>query len=403
MEKANYLAFALPAFFIFLFMEYKIAKYRKLKNIFNYESTVSNISIGIAERLLSLFITASFYSLFYYIYEHYALFNIANKWYTWVVLILATDFIWYWYHRLGHEVNFLWAAHIVHHQSEEFNLTVAARITVFQALIRNIFWCLLPWIGFHPSLVIFILILHGVYSFFTHTQVVGKLRWLEYVFITPSLHRVHHASNEKYLDKNYGDIFVFWDKLFGTFQREEEKPSYGLTHPIKTYSFLWQHFHYYLEIWAAAVRVKGIKNKLTIIFGSPSLMDQNIRPMLEKKWLPATAIPVNNRRLRIYVNIQMLLSFLLMCLMTYYFGALNNLGKVFGSSFIIITLIICGGLLEGRRWICYLEYIRLLLMSGYVFMNTEYEFLALMPVLMLWFIEKILRLSVWYNRFVLKV
>lgn len=403
MEKANYLAFALPAFFIFLFMEYKIAKYRKLKNIFNYDSTVSNISIGIAERLLSLFITASFYSLFYHIYEHYALLSIANKWYTWVALILATDLIWYWYHRLGHEVNFLWAAHIVHHQSEEFNLTVAARITVFQALIRNLFWCLLPWIGFHPSLVIFILIIHGLYSFFTHTQVVGKLRWLEYVFITPSLHGVHHASNEKYLDKNYGDIFVFWDKLFGTFQREEEKPSYGLTHPIKSYSFLWQHFHYYLEIWVAAIRAKGIKNKLTIIFGSPSLMDQNIRPMLEKKWLPATVKPGKNRRLRIYVNVQILLGFLLMWLMTCYFGCLNNLGKTFGCSFIIITLIICGGLLEGRRWIWYMEYIRVLVVFGYVFMNTEYELLTVMPVLMLWFIERGFRLKLWYNRFILKV
>ena len=142
------------------------------------------------------------------------------------MMLLATDFVWYWYHRLGHEVNIFWGAHIVHHQSEEFNFTVAARITTLQAIVRNVFWCILPFIGFHPNLVMTILVVHGVYSFFTHTQILEKQKWLEYIFITPSLHGVHHASDEKYLDKNYGDVFVFWDKLFGTFQKEEEKPKY---------------------------------------------------------------------------------------------------------------------------------------------------------------------------------
>ncbi len=366
MEKVNYLAFALPAFFVFLFMEYKVSEYRKQKSIFRYESSVNNISIGIAERLLSLFITASFYSLFYYIYEHYALFNIPDKWYTWIGLILATDFIWYWYHRLGHEVNFFWAAHIVHHQSEEFNLTVAARITVFQALIRNFFWCLLPWAGFPPGLVIFILIFHGVYSFFTHTQLIGKIRWLEYILITPSLHGVHHASNEKYLDKNYGDIFVFWDKMFGTFQKEEEKPAYGLTHPIKTYSFLWQHFHYYLEIREAVRQTSGITQKMKVIFGSPALMDQSIRPQLEEKWLPGPPESGHTPARKIYLNIQLGIAFLLMCLMTYYFAVLTYPERAFGAVFILFTLIICGGLLEQRRWIRYMEYSRVLLILAYL-------------------------------------
>ena len=243
MNHPEYLAFALPAFFLFLWLEYVVVKKKKLKSVYKYESSVSNISIGIAERLLNLFITVSFYNLYVWIYENYRLLNISNAWWIWVVMLLATDFVWYWYHRLGHEVNIFWGAHIVHHQSEEFNFTVAARITTLQAIVRNVFWCILPFIGFHPNLVMTILVVHGVYSFFTHTQILEKQKWLEYIFITPSLHGVHHASDEKYLDKNYGDVFVFWDKLFGTFQKEEEKPRYGLTHPINSYSFLWQHFH----------------------------------------------------------------------------------------------------------------------------------------------------------------
>ncbi|SMC66083.1 sterol desaturase family protein [Moheibacter sediminis] len=403
MENVNYLAFALPAFFLFLFIEYQVAKLKKRDDIFKYESSISNISIGIAERLLNLFIAASFYQLFYFIYENFALFQIPNNWITWIALILATDFVWYWYHRLGHEINFLWAAHIVHHQSEEFNLTVAARITTLQALIRNVFWCVLPFFGFHPALVIFILLFHGIYSFFTHTQMIGKMKWLEYIFISPSLHGVHHASDEKYLDKNYGDVFVFWDKMFGTFQKEEEKPNYGLTHPIKSYSFLWQHFHYYLEIWEAIERTNGFKNKLKVIFGSPAVMDQDIRPMLEKKWLPNKDNPNYHFRYKSYLNFQIGLSFLLMSVITYYFDSLSSFDKYFGTFFILITLINCGALMEQRKWIYYLEYLRIISLISYVLISFGYAHLIFVIIAFFIVIEQIFRLSIWYKSNVLKI
>jgi len=400
MDKINYLAFALPAFFLFLFIEYKVALYKKQKNVFKYESSISNISIGIAERLLNLFIAASFYSLFYHIYNNYSLLQIPNTWYMWIFLILATDFVWYWYHRLGHEVNVLWAAHIVHHQSEEFNLTVAARITVFQAIIRNVFWCILPLVGFHPSLVIFILLVHGAYSFFTHTQMIGKLGWLEYIFITPSLHGIHHASDAKYLDKNYGDMFVFWDKMFGTFQREEEKPRYGLTHPIKSHSFLWQHFHYYLEIWEATKRVKPWKEKFKIIFGSPAIMDQDIRPELEKKWLPKKNKNFSFKY-KTYLNVQIIVSFLLMCCVTFLFVKLNNVDKFFGVSIILITLVNCGALMEQRKWIYYLEYTRLILIIAYLLIVFGYIEFVFVPFVLAFIIEQIFKPSIWYKQHIL--
>lgn len=163
----NILVLAMPAFFVFLYLEYSIAKAKKL-SVYNYEGSVSNISVGIAERLLDLFIAAAFYKLFEYIYKDFSLFDIPDNWMVWIGLLLAADFVWYWYHRLGHEVNLFWGAHIVHHQSEEFNYTVSARITTIQALIRNIFWCALPFAGFHPDMIITVLLIHGSYSFFTH-------------------------------------------------------------------------------------------------------------------------------------------------------------------------------------------------------------------------------------------
>lgn len=402
MQQINYLAFAIPAFFLFLYLEYALAVHLKKTHLFKYESSVSNVSIGIAERLLNLFIAASFYDLFNYVYLNYAIFNIPNTWWVWVLLILATDLVWYWYHRLGHQVNFLWAAHIVHHQSEEFNLSVSARITTFQALIRNVFWCILPFVGFHPIMVVVILTVHGAYSFFTHTQMIGKLGWLEHVLITPSLHGVHHASDEKYLDKNYGDVFVFWDKLFGTFQKEEEAPKYGLTHPIKSYSFLWQHFHYYFELAEAFKREKGLKNKWKVVFGNPALLDQDIRPILEKRFLQHKSNDVYRFKFKKYLNIQLVVCVAFLTFTTAFFSSFQIVDKLFVLSFVLLTLINCGALLEQRKWIYYLECLRLMLLVTYVFYQFNLVNFIFVPLIILIALERTFSLSRVYRNYVLQ-
>ncbi|WP_245221842.1 sterol desaturase family protein [Pedobacter kyungheensis] len=398
----NYLAFAIPAFFIFVFIEFKIARHQKKAKIFKYESTVANFSVGIAERLLNLFIAASFYQVYQWVYANYAIFNISTAWYVWVLLLLSTDLVWYWYHRLGHEINFLWAAHIVHHQSEEFNLSAAARITTIQAVFRNVFWCVLPLIGFHPNMIITILLAHGAYSFFTHTQLIGKIGWLENVLITPSLHGVHHASDEKYLDKNYGDVFVFWDKLFGTFQAEEEAPKYGLTHPIKSYSFLWQHFHYYLEIGEAYRRANGFKDKWKAVFGSPALMDQNIRPVLEKRYFQDKKQPTGKPQFKIYLNVQLILVVGLLTFTTMYYAFLTTVNKAAILSFILLTLINIGALLEQRRWIYYLECFRLMVLFAFFFYQFNILELLIFPVVGLIILERIFSLNKLYKKYVFK-
>ncbi|MEI9920180.1 MAG: sterol desaturase family protein [Bacteroidota bacterium] len=358
----NFTALIVPAFFLFLGLEYVIARRQGKNHFFNYENSVANVSIGIAERLLNLFIIGSFYELYNYIYNHYALLHIPNHWLVWVTLLLATDLVWYWYHRLGHEINILWGAHIVHHHSEDFNYTVSARITTLQSVVRNVFWCVLPFIGFQPAMVIVILVVHGTYSFFTHTQVIGKLGWAEYIFITPTHHGVHHASNEKYLNKNYGDIFIFWDKIFGTFQKQEEKPVYGLTHPLKSHSFLWQHFHYFFELWVACRRSKSIGGALKILFGRPEVLDQNIRPALERKLLPNKQRVYHSFRFKAYLNLQLTITLAALFVFTLLFNRIDETQTLVVVTEIILTLVICGAMLEQRRWVYYLEVIRCLVL-----------------------------------------
>ncbi|MCV9929444.1 sterol desaturase family protein [Flavobacterium sp. LS1R49] len=403
MEHINFLAFAMPAFFLFVYIEFRLAQRSNRPELFNYESSVSNISIGIAERLINLFIAASFYQLYYFIYNNYRIFDIPSNFLVWIALILATDFVWYWYHRLGHEVNFFWAAHIVHHHSNEFNFTAAARITTFQAIVRTGFWCVLPFIGFHPKMVITMLIVHGAYSFFTHTQVIGRIKWLEYVFVTPSVHGIHHASDEKYLDKNYGDMFTFWDRIFGTFQEEEEKPKYGLTHPLKSYSFLWQHFHYYFEIYELWKRSKGFIARWNAVFGSPADMDQDIRPTLEKRFLQDKENPSHRLKFKNYLYLQLGVSTFLLTIFTYYFDSLDTSDKIFVLSFIGITLINCGALLEQRKWIYYLEYFRIFICTTYfLYIENKIEFFVV-PIIIMFLVEQVFSLGEKYQTVVLQL
>lgn len=350
--------YGLLAAVVLIFLECLYYRIKKTNSKVQYTKFLSNLSIGICERLIYLFMVPVFVELFEYIYVHFRLFTVPNNWYIWILLLLFTDFVWYWYHRLGHRINILWAAHIVHHQSEDFNLSVAARITIFQAYVRTLFWCSLPLVGFSIELIMQVLFFHATYSFFTHTQLGKKLSFLEYVFITPSLHGVHHASNERYLDKNFGDVFVFWDKLFGTFQKEEETPVFGLTKPFESHSFLWQHFHYYLELYYFSKTKKTLREKLGVLIAAPETVDQDIRPALEQTLLKRKNAPLE-QPFKLYLNVQLIIAFVLLIYLTAFFRSTPGSIKVEIFVFIFLTLVNIGAILEKKNYLFWLEVVRL--------------------------------------------
>ncbi|GAB3963773.1 sterol desaturase family protein [Spirosoma terrae] len=354
----NWLAFAVPFFLFFIGLEYIVSRWQK-KTYFSFNNSVANLNVGIAERLIDSFTVGVFYFVYDYLHRHYAIFDIKSNAWTWICLLLATDFVWYWYHRLAHEINVFWAVHVVHHQSEDFNYTVSARITVFQAIVRTGFWSVLPIIGFPAEMITTMLLVHGLYPFFIHTRTVGKLGWLEYVFVTPSHHRVHHASNPDYLDKNYGDVFIFWDKLFGTFIEEKEEPVYGLTKQLDSHSFLWQQFHFLLELLTQVHRTPGIQAKIKLLFDKPDAVDPTIRNGLEAKLLLRSSVRASSRRFKGYVVGQ--LTGILLILFSYllFEDYVSWPLKISIALFILLTLINCGALLEQRQWVLYPEIARL--------------------------------------------
>jgi alkylglycerol monooxygenase len=364
MTKINLLALAVPFFIGFILLEYHISQKRKRK-LHQFEESIANLNVGIAERVTDLLTTGTFYFVFSWIYAHYAIFDIRPTFISWVLIFLITDFVWYWYHRFGHKVNLFWSVHVVHHQSDDFNYTVSTRITIFQAIARGLFWSILPLLGFPPDMIAIFLIIHGVYPFFTHTQLVGKLGWLEYIFVTPSHHRVHHSSNPEYLDKNYGDILIIWDKLLGTFAEEKEEPKYGLTKPLNSYSFLWQHFHFQLELLLALRAAKGIKAKFKVLFGKPDDIDPTHREYLEIKLLNRNkqSIQFSLQRLILLNTILTLVVLFFTLLLTEFFTLQQ---QILLCLFILISIINSGAMIEQKKWVFYLDYFRLLLI-GFIF------------------------------------
>ncbi len=241
----------------------------KGKRVYTLADTLTNLSSGMIERSFDVFCAVGFFFLFNYIYQMVPWKIPANP-LTWFIALLVTDFLAYWHHRLSHEINFLWAAHIVHHQSEELNVTTVFRVSFFAVLNRALFFVWMPLMGFDPITIATTIMFLGIYQFLTHYRFVGKLGFLEKFMTTPSHHRVHHSRNEKYLDKNYGHIFIFWDKLLGTFKEEEEEPDYGITSGFESSNPFKAQFSYWKNLFTRAKRTKSVKNKVKVFLKDPT-------------------------------------------------------------------------------------------------------------------------------------
>ena len=207
--------------------------------------------------------------LFYFAWEH-RFFELEMGWLAIFLAYLATDFLVYWIHRIIHEVRFGWAAHMVHHSSERFNYATALRQSFAEPFMAGLFYSPAIFLGLHPLAVLIALELSLIYMFWIHTEKVGKLpAWFEWIFSTPSHHRVHHAKNVQYLDKNYGGTLIIWDRLFGTFEPEVEKPVYGIPDSIDSFNPFWVSIAGWVRLFKDTRRAKGLWNKIAYIIMPP--------------------------------------------------------------------------------------------------------------------------------------
>ena len=256
---SNLVLYSIPAFLVLIALEVLWARRRPEHNggpVAGYETrdTVASLSMGIANVIVSAgakFLSIPFFAL---LYEHRVLdLGQPTLWWSWVVLLFAEDFCYYWFHRSHHEVRLLWAAHVNHHSSEHYNLSTALRQALLTPLTGPIFWAPLALAGYPPVMILTAQAWSLLYQFWLHTEAVDRLGPLEWILNTPSHHRVHHGKNVRYLDKNHAGIFILWDRLFGTFAAETERVIYGLTTNIKSFNLVTISFH---EIGAIARDVR---------------------------------------------------------------------------------------------------------------------------------------------------
>ncbi|PKG97626.1 sterol desaturase family protein [Paraglaciecola sp. MB-3u-78] len=262
----NLILYAVPIFFLLIFIELFLEK-NKGTDYYRVNDSINSLTAGVLSRMTG--IVKQLFPLTIYIvaYEHLALFQMESSWWMWVTAFVLYDFCYYWNHRLGHEMNILWAAHVVHHSSEEYNLTTALRQSG-SSFFSWIFYLPMAILGFEPLVLITVGSLNLIYQFWVHTRHIPKLGWYEWVFVTPSNHRVHHAQNQIYIDRNYGGVFIIWDRLFGSFQEEleAEKPIYGIRKALKSWNPLWANVHVYAQLGKDCWHAKRWQDKLLIWF-----------------------------------------------------------------------------------------------------------------------------------------
>lgn len=259
--------YAIPGFFLLIAIELIAEKLRKT-NYYRINDAITSLSIGVLSRVCGVLKALVPLTIYAVLHEHFNIVALEINVWTWLAIFIAYDFFYYWNHRFGHEVSLFWAAHVVHHSSEDYNLTTALRQTS-GSFFNFIFFVPLAFLGVDPITLVSVASVNLVYQFWVHTQHIPKLGWLEWVFITPSNHRVHHAQNQIYLDKNYGGVFIIWDRIFGTFQEEleDEKPIYGVRKALKSWNPLYANIQVYKQLVKDSFYTASWLDKLRVWFG----------------------------------------------------------------------------------------------------------------------------------------
>ena len=255
------LYYAIPGFVILLCIEAWFS-YREHSQLYEAKDTFSSLALGIGNVLTSLITKALILGLFTLLYQ-VRLFTLdGSRWWHWALAFFADDLSYYWFHRSSHHINWFWASHVVHHSSQKYNLAAALRQTWTGNLTGAwLFWCWMPLLGFHPLIVLVMQSISLIYQFWIHTETIQRLpRPVEFIFNTPSHHRVPHGTDLKYLDKNHAGVLIIWDRLFGTFQPEEERPRYGLTRNIGSFNPFIVAFKTWGELFRKASRAGSLKN-----------------------------------------------------------------------------------------------------------------------------------------------
>jgi alkylglycerol monooxygenase len=331
---------------------------------FDFADSITNLNLGIGSQAIGSLTKAGLLMGYDYLSKNYAFLHLEFTWYNFILCILLFDYIYYWAHRWGHEWNVFWGAHIVHHQSEEYNLTVALRQSWFHNFLAFPLFLPIPFLGFDTLTFAGAAGLVTIYQYWIHTKLIRNMGLFEYIFNSPSHHRVHHATNPHYLDKNYAATFILWDRLHGTFMKEEVEPTYGITTPLKSWNPVWANVHFYVEMWEGSKRLHSIKEKVTLIFKGPEYLGRllgQVKSEVETSGVEPKFRTSTPKHLMVYVILQF---FLLTYFLVAYMSQLENISLFYQLAFfflICLSTLSVGAILENKPWFYVVEIARFIM------------------------------------------
>jgi alkylglycerol monooxygenase len=363
MENVDYIVLAIPVFFGLIALELLVARALE-RDYYSLADSLSDLSCGIVQQLVEVFAKTALFAGYVLVYDRWRLAEIPlTAVWAWVACFLGVDFFYYWFHRTSHRVNAVWATHVVHHQSEEYNLSVALRQGAFQGWFSWAFYLPLALVGFPPLMFLTLSAFDTLYQFWIHTRAIGRLGPLEWVLNTPSHHRVHHACNPKYIDRNYAGTLIVWDRLFGTFKQEEDEPVYGITKPLRSWNPVWANLHVWVDLADKARRTSRLADRVRLYLRPPGWRPDDLGgyeapPEVDRATYRKFTTPLP-RGLAAYVLVQFVLTLAgTSALLFLQKGAPRPLLAA-GAAFAMVSLVAIGGLLERKPWSPALEQVRL--------------------------------------------
>ncbi|MFZ5972464.1 MAG: sterol desaturase family protein [Bacteroidota bacterium] len=377
----NPIVLSIPIFFLLIGIELVVERLSHRK-LYRLPDAVANLSCGITSQLSGLFLRILAIGVYELLFNNFALFTLEKTWIYWLALFLLVDLAYYWAHRMSHEINLFWGGHVVHHQSEEYNLSVALRQSSFQVVWTFAFSLPLAVIGFDTLDFALMSAFNTLYQFWIHTETINKMGWFEYVFNTPSHHRVHHGRNPKYIDKNHAGTLIIWDKLFGTFQEEEERPTYGITKPINSWNAVWANFSHYATMAEELKMIPRWSDKIRYLFKKPGWLPEYLGGYRPAPEVDRTSYRKYDTPAPMRVNYYVLFQYILCLAVTAFFlfkqKEYSLAEKAMATVLISWWVVNCGVLFERKRWVWVAEWLRILLFAGGLAFATYW--LGLAPV-----------------------
>ena len=263
-------AIGAPIVLAMIFFEILVSNFQN-QNFYKRSDTLCTIGLLLGNIIVAFAIKGTVLAFHIYLYQFRA-FDFVNQipiWALWIITFISIDLVFYIYHRMSHRIRFLWAIHLSHHSSEEMNFAVSFRQAWFGPISKIPFFIVLPLLGFDPTIVAVAGVISTLWGIVGHTQVIGKLGPLEWIFNTPSHHRVHHGSNKQYIDKNYGNLLIIWDRMFGTFEPEEEEVKFGLVNNVNTFNPVKVTFIAWMSMINELKQKNSLSEVIKVIFGPP--------------------------------------------------------------------------------------------------------------------------------------